>query len=54
MRSWRAGAASTILVNNAGIVIPGNAEDFSLDDWRRTRSVNLDGVFLVSRAVGGR
>ncbi len=52
MRSWRAGAASTILVNNAGIVIPGNAEDFSLDDWRRTMSVNLDGVFLVSRAVG--
>ena len=41
-----------ILVNNAGIVIPGNAEDFSLDDWRRTMAVNLDGVFLVSRAVG--
>jgi NAD(P)-dependent dehydrogenase (short-subunit alcohol dehydrogenase family) len=41
-----------ILVNNAGIVIPGNAEDFSLADWRRTMAVNLDGVFLVSRAVG--
>jgi NAD(P)-dependent dehydrogenase (short-subunit alcohol dehydrogenase family) len=41
-----------ILVNYAGIVIPGNAEDFSLDDWRRTMAVNLDGVFLVSRAVG--
>jgi NAD(P)-dependent dehydrogenase (short-subunit alcohol dehydrogenase family) len=41
-----------ILVNNAGIVIPGNAEDFPLEDWRRTMSVNLDGVFLVSRAVG--
>ena len=41
-----------ILVNNAGIVIPGNAEDYGLEDWRRTMSVNLDGVFLVSRAVG--
>jgi NAD(P)-dependent dehydrogenase (short-subunit alcohol dehydrogenase family) len=41
-----------ILVNNAGIVIPANAEDCSLDDWRRTMAVNLDGVFLVSRAVG--
>ena len=41
-----------ILVNNAGIVIPGNAEDYWLEDWRRTMSVNLDGVFLVSRAVG--
>jgi NAD(P)-dependent dehydrogenase (short-subunit alcohol dehydrogenase family) len=41
-----------ILVNNAGIVIPGNAEDYALEDWRRTMSVNLDGVFLVSRAVG--
>ncbi|WP_138472389.1 SDR family NAD(P)-dependent oxidoreductase [Poseidonocella sp. HB161398] len=41
-----------ILVNNAGIVLPANAEDQSLDDWRRTMSVNLDGVFLVSRAVG--
>jgi NAD(P)-dependent dehydrogenase (short-subunit alcohol dehydrogenase family) len=41
-----------ILINNAGIVIPGNAEDYALEDWRRTMSVNLDGVFLVSRAVG--
>ena len=41
-----------ILVNNAGIVIPGNAEDYSLADWRQTMSVNLDGVFLVSRAIG--
>jgi NAD(P)-dependent dehydrogenase (short-subunit alcohol dehydrogenase family) len=41
-----------ILINNAGIVIPGNAEDYALEDWRRTMAVNLDGVFLVSRAVG--
>ena len=41
-----------ILVNNAGIVLPANAEDCSLDAWRSTMAVNLDGVFLMSRAVG--
>lgn len=41
-----------ILVNNAGIVLPVAAEDCSLDTWRQTMSVNLDGVFLVSRAAG--
>ncbi len=41
-----------ILINNAGIVLPAAAEDCSLDDWRRTMAVNLDGVFLVSRAAG--
>lgn len=41
-----------ILVNNAGIVLPGNAEDFSLAQWRETMGVNLDGVFLVSQAIG--
>ena len=41
-----------ILVNNAGIVLPAAAEDCTLDDWRRTMAVNLDGVFLMSRAVG--
>ena len=41
-----------ILINNAGIVMPAAAEDCSLDDWRWTMAVNLDGVFLMSRAVG--
>lgn len=41
-----------ILVNNAGIVLPGNAEDYPLEQWRQTLSVNLDGVFLVSQAIG--
>ncbi|MGW8910100.1 SDR family NAD(P)-dependent oxidoreductase [Brucella cytisi] len=41
-----------ILVNNAGIVEVANAEEHSLDSWRRTMAVNLDGVFLVSRDVG--
>ena len=37
----------------AGIAIVGNAEDTSLDDWRRTQSINLDGVFLGTRAAIG-
>ncbi|MGR3823959.1 SDR family NAD(P)-dependent oxidoreductase [Salipiger marinus] len=41
-----------ILVNNAGIVLPANAEDQDFADWRRTMAVNLDGVFLVTQAVG--
>lgn len=41
-----------ILVNNAGIVLPGSAEEFSLQTWRQTMSVNLDGVFLCCQAVG--
>lgn len=41
-----------ILVNKAGIVLPSATDDCTLDDWRRTMAVNLDGVFLASRAVG--
>jgi len=38
-----------VLVNNAGIVITGTAEDASLEDWQRTQRVNLDAVFLGTR-----
>ena len=41
-----------ILVNNAGVIFPGNAETYSLADWRRTMAVNLEGVFLMSQAAG--
>ncbi len=41
-----------ILINNAGVIFPGSSEEYTLDDWRRTMAVNLDGVFLMSRAVG--
>ena len=39
-----------VLVNNAGIVIRGSVEDTTLDDWRRTQAVNLDAVFMGTRA----
>ena len=40
-----------ILVNNAGIAIPGTVEDASLDDWRLTQAINGEGVFMGTRAA---
>ena len=39
-----------ILVNNAGIVITGTVESTSLSDWRKTQAVNLEAVFMGTRA----
>lgn len=36
----------SVLVNNAGIVLNGSVEDFTLDEWHRGMSVNVDSVFL--------
>jgi NAD(P)-dependent dehydrogenase (short-subunit alcohol dehydrogenase family) len=41
-----------VLFNNAGIVQHVNIEDMDLRDWQRTMDVNLNSVFIVSRAVG--
>lgn len=38
-----------ILVNNAGLVIPATIEDCTLDQFRHTNAVMLDGVFLGCR-----
>src|SRR5690606_30969761 len=54
---WKAAIQATldafgqldVLVNNAGIGLPGSVEDTSLADWRKTQSVNLDGVFLGTK-----
>tara|TARA_Y100001960_G_scaffold266225_1_gene289723 strand:- start:140 stop:910 length:771 start_codon:yes stop_codon:yes gene_type:complete len=35
-----------ILVNNAGVVLLGDIESLSLEEWRQVHAVNLDGVFL--------
>ncbi len=40
-----------ILFNNAGILIFGAVTDTAFADWRRVMAVNLDGVFLCSKAV---
>lgn len=41
----------SILVNNAGIAIAGAIMDYSLADWRQQMAVNLDSVFLGTRAA---
>ncbi|WP_138420503.1 SDR family NAD(P)-dependent oxidoreductase [Aquibacillus sediminis] len=40
-----------ILVNNAGICQKIDAVDQSLEDWKKTMDVNVNGVFLCSKYV---
>jgi NAD(P)-dependent dehydrogenase (short-subunit alcohol dehydrogenase family) len=42
-----------VLVNNAGMVVAGSAEEGSLADWRRTQAVNGESVFMGTRAAIG-
>ncbi|MBV9232024.1 MAG: glucose 1-dehydrogenase [Chloroflexi bacterium] len=41
-----------VLFNNAGIVMHVKLEEMELQDWLRTMNVNLNSIFLVSKAVG--
>lgn len=41
--------ALNILVNNAGIYTAEGCEDISLDDWKSTIQINLEGTFLGIR-----
>lgn len=38
-----------ILVNAAGIETEKTIEDTSLEEWRRSFAVNVDGMFLTSK-----
>lgn len=40
-----------ILVNNAGIAVVHSLLETSLEEWRRVHAVNLDSVFLGTRAA---
>lgn len=40
-----------VLVNNAGIYVPGTSQEITLEEWERVRSVNLDGAFYAARAA---
>ena len=40
-----------VLINNAGIALPGGILDLSVADFDRVIGVNLRGAFLVSKAV---
>jgi NAD(P)-dependent dehydrogenase (short-subunit alcohol dehydrogenase family) len=41
-----------ILVNNAGVAIVTDPLDTSEADWRRTMSINTDGVYYCAKAFG--
>ncbi|MEZ5954508.1 MAG: glucose 1-dehydrogenase [Hyphomonas sp.] len=41
----------TVLVNNAGIAVGGAIIDLTLADWQRQMRVNVDSVFLGTRAA---
>jgi NAD(P)-dependent dehydrogenase (short-subunit alcohol dehydrogenase family) len=38
-----------VLVNNAGIHIPGNAEELSIEDWQTVLETNLSGQFYCAK-----
>ncbi|HEN8798348.1 TPA: SDR family oxidoreductase [Pseudomonas putida] len=38
-----------IVMNSAGIAVPGNVEDMSFEDWKRELDVNLHGTFLGTK-----
>ena len=44
----------TVVINNAGITIPGLLLDLSDDDWNRVIATNLSGVAFVSRECARR
>ena len=39
-----------VLVNAAGILVPGHTHDMSLDTWNRVIGINLTGTFLMVRS----
>ena len=43
-----------VLFNNAGINVNGGALDLKFSDWQRMMDVNVNGIFLMARAVARR
>lgn len=41
-----------VLFNNAGVMLPScEIENMSIEDWKKTFEINVDGIFYVSRYV---
>jgi NAD(P)-dependent dehydrogenase (short-subunit alcohol dehydrogenase family) len=49
----KSGGHCDILVNNAGIYPMQRFDEISFEDWRRVLSVNLDSMFLMTKALSG-
>ena len=45
------GKTPQVLVNNAGIAVAGSLVDVTLENWRKQMAVNVDSVFLGTRAL---
>ncbi|WP_053217102.1 SDR family oxidoreductase [Virgibacillus senegalensis] len=43
--------AVDILVNNAGVGVSKKVEDITVEEWKKTFEVNVQGVFLYTKAV---
>ena len=39
------------LVNSAGVIAPGGIEECSFEDWQYVMNVNLNGMFLLTKAL---
>lgn len=40
-----------ILINNAGVMYSANVEDLTMDEWHTMISVNLNGIFYLTRLI---
>jgi len=40
-----------VLVNNAGVYIPGGTEELTIEEWRRMIAVDLEGAFFCAKAA---
>jgi len=38
-----------VLVNNAGIHVPGDSQELTIEEWRRVLGVDLDGAFYCAK-----
>ena len=47
------GGSCDVLVNNAGIYPMQPFDEISFEDWRRVLTVNLDSMFLMTKALTG-